>query len=400
MKACVSALSVSLALVVTTTTATADVVLNPDMVAPPVAVAPQVAVTTAYSLTPAEGGIRCDNGTLAFPAGLNFPAGLIRVFKTPDGKDNMGTRPQTYSLRFDILPNGRMTNIRPDAAPYGLFSNEFLPAWAAGWSLGAQPETLKGCKMAWTIVTDHAPGTLMPLTYEALLMRNYAAGISQSDLRSEACKTAQRRIRTRAYPDARRLTRKPGQTQWVIENYDVLANGKTRPKGILRSDMSPENTVAVTRALSEAVYFEGEAASNCPSSYVIPADDLPADDRALWPVLKALNADAIDDESDSKTCPEETRKAMVQFNYRPELYPTVANRLNIEGVAVLTYDVAPWGQVRVKSSWAHPLPQFASAAQRMLMQSTLKPGPGLSGCRVKVRFVVEKDKPEETAEAE
>src|SRR5690606_5864075 len=85
-------------------------------------------------------------------------------------------------------------------------------------------------------------------------------------------------------------------------------------------------------------------------------------------------------------------RQVVTFVYKPEDYPSGARRHRIEGLAYLVYDIAPWGELKVRSQWGHPLPQFAQAAENMLRQSEIRASDrGLSGCQLRVKFIFAND---------
>lgn len=364
-----------------------------------------VAKAQVFTLEARE-GVTCANGTLSWPAAFTFPAGFIAPLPAPKPATSNSepivfrgspvAENKVYTLSFDVLANGRMTNIRPMGGDYRLFANEFLPTWAAGWNFGPQSKALTGCKMTWDIKTDYTPEAAKPLMYEAAFLRNFASGLRPADPRSDDCKAVDRRIRLNAYPDREQMRRTPGHSQWLVLRTDVQANGKVKVGGRLRASGEEANLEAVEKALSQRAYYPGEAAE-CLTGYVIPAEGLPWEGGAGDDGTQADKANK--DAEEEKTCPAEARRAAMTFSYRPEYFPTQASRLGVEGVALLTFDVAPWGQVRVKSSTSHPLPQFAQAASRMLTQSRFKPTDrGLSGCRLLVRFVLDKDdKPEAAA---
>jgi TonB family protein len=76
-------------------------------------------------------------------------------------------------------------------------------------------------------------------------------------------------------------------------------------------------------------------------------------------------------------------------------FPEPYRRRAIEGWAVVTYDVAPWGEInniQVKAS--QPSADFGAQAVTVLRSARVKPGPGAVGCVERVRFVMESDQAE------
>ncbi|MDC7675809.1 TonB family protein [Asticcacaulis machinosus] len=359
-----------------------------------------------YTLEPKQAGVVCENGKLDWSSELKFPAGMYRVNPSPrvvfePASDVVAPpRENSYTLSFHVLKDGRLTNIM--AVPAGgapLFGNQFLPVWAAGWSLGPQAQTLKGCKMTWAVRTDHAPEMAMLLKYEALHLRNYM-NIPYTDARSEACRAAGKQVRSRAYPDSRTFRRAPGRPQRVVTRYDVLDTGKVRLGAQVVSEARAEDAAEIAKALSQLNYYSGAAAQDCLYSYIIPPAPLPSNDASLWPELRELYRDSFYKDEGPKDCPNDDREKIMPFVFNAELYPAEARRMKIEGMAMVRFDIAPWGEVRIRSTLSHPLPQFARAAEQMVRQSTAKASErGYSGCQVMVRFANPADPAETDAES-
>ncbi|MFT4089160.1 MAG: hypothetical protein QM645_00415 [Asticcacaulis sp.] len=351
--------------------------------------------TVPYSLQPQAQGITCANGTLEWPAELRFPAGI----RLEQPKRATPTATETYVLGFSILKNGRMTDITTLRAPSELIGNQFLPTWAAAWSLGPQAQTLTDCRMTWMVRDDHPAPEAMVLSREATHLRNILTGVNVKAMVSEPCRQVAKRVKALNYPDRRKLKLTPGHPQWVAERFDVNADGKVKVTAQISSRMLPENVAQVSEALSQRSYYDGDAAEGCLTSFAIPAGTLPVDDSESWGELMQLHKarlTAVSEKPASETCPPEELKNVVTFAYRPELYPQMARRHKIEGVAYLVYDVASWGELKVRGRWGHPLPQFAQAAETMLRQSKVaQSARGLGGCRMKVKFVIQGDRPED-----
>ena len=70
------------------------------------------------------------------------------------------------------------------------------------------------------------------------------------------------------------------------------------------------------------------------------------------------------------------------------IYPAAYRRRAVEGWAVLTYDIAPWGEIgNVKVAAAQPAADFGTQAQRMLLSARAAASPqGWTGCVERVRF--------------
>ncbi|WP_140986332.1 hypothetical protein [Asticcacaulis tiandongensis] len=361
---------------------------------------------TVYTLEPEAQGVVCENGTRSWPAELVFPAGLL-----PVPQNRPVSVHDRVALQFDVLKNGRLTNIQVGASAYPATNFQYLPLWAAAWSLDPRNETLKGCRMRWKIRSDYAPEMAAVLSREALHLRTHASNLKRPSLPTDACRAAGQRLKTRVYPDKSRLQRKDGQLQWIIERFNIDAHGKVDVTATVGGQATPENRALVTQAVAQHNYYPGDAAEECLISYVIQAGMLPVDDAESWNELRQLHKaralaprpDApiisapevpsnIPDSSASDTCPPEALRQVVTFVYKPEDYPSGARRHRIEGLAYLVYDIAPWGELKVRSQWGHPLPQFAQAAENMLRQSEIRASDrGLSGCQLRVKFIFAND---------
>ncbi|MCU6452508.1 energy transducer TonB [Sphingomonas sp. A2-49] len=180
----------------------------------------------------------------------------------------------------------------------------------------------------------------------------------------------------RGYPDFKALPDQPGYASWTLIGFDLSTGGK--PRAIRTLDGS--GTAPLDRAGREAVTrsrFEKGAHRGCTYGYfkaasVLPAP--PAPDEDAWRPTAA-------------TCPREHA-----WDRRPRLvYPASYTARSIEGWAMVTFDVAPWGQIGNVHAWAaQPTADFGTAAEIMLRAATFRPGPGYVGCIERVRYVIGK----------
>jgi TonB family protein len=115
----------------------------------------------------------------------------------------------------------------------------------------------------------------------------------------------------------------------------------------------------------------------------------------LWPYWKAaatLPAPPVPEEDSVRpqdaTCPREHGWARAPVLRYPEPY----RRRSIEGWAMVTYDVAPWGETgNVKVLASEPTAEFGEAAKAMIRAATLPTSrAGYVGCVDRVRYVVGK----------
>ena len=180
----------------------------------------------------------------------------------------------------------------------------------------------------------------------------------------------------RGFPDFRALPDQPGYTSWTLIGFDLSPDGK--PRAIRTLDGS--GSAPLDRAGRDAVArsrFEKGAHRRCTYGYskaatVLPAPPAPEEDA--WRPAAA-------------TCPREH-----VWDRRPQLvYPANYTARSIEGWAMVTFDVAPWGEIgNVRAQAAQPTADFGTAAENMLRAATFRPGPGYVGCIERVRYVIGK----------
>jgi len=143
--------------------------------------------------------------------------------------------------------------------------------------------------------------------------------------------------------------------------------------------MTGTGNAALDTAASDAVArsrFTGGARTGCSYPYWRTPATLAAPPSP--PVASLRPADA--------TCPEKHEWATAPAPFYPETF----RRRSIEGWAVLSYDVASWGEpgnVRVLA--AQPAAAFGLAAERGLKGARGTPAKqGLTGCVDTVRFLI------------
>ena len=287
------------------------------------------------------------------------------------------------SFAFDIDASGRPLAIRKgDAAtPYGI-ADDLGPALAATRFRPGQPK--KGCAIVFSpelMPIDDAPlSALMaytanpvsgPLPPEAW-KRIFATGTCKGDSVAG--------LRNRAFPNFRAIPAEPGVRDWSMVGYDVGQSGASINVETLASSGNAALDEASRAATTETRYWSG-AFTGCRFSYWRSAGTLPAPPAPEEDAFRPAGA----------TCPERREWATPPVLRFPEPY----RRRAIEGWAVVTYDVAPWGEInniQVKAS--QPSADFGAQAVTVLRSARVKPGPGAVGCVERVRFVMESDQAE------
>ena len=187
-------------------------------------------------------------------------------------------------------------------------------------------------------------------------------------------------LRNRAFPNFRAIPAEPGVRDWSMVGYDVGQSGASINVETLASSGNAALDEASRAATTETRYWSG-AFTGCRFSYWRSAGTLPAPPAPEEDAFRPAGA----------TCPERREWATPPVLRFPEPY----RRRAIEGWAVVTYDVAPWGEInniQVKAS--QPSADFGAQAVTVLRSARVKPGPGAVGCVERVRFVMESDQAE------
>jgi len=341
---------------------------------PPIVIAPSPAPARAALLSWTSGDVNC-SGTAASVVRIERPW-LQRVYP-----NNAKYAPVSFA--FDIDASGRPLSIRKgDAAtPYGI-ADDLGPALAVTRFRPGQPK--KGCTIVYspelTAVDDAPLSALMaysanpvsgPLPPEAW-KRIFATGTCKGDSVAG--------LRNRAFPNFRAVPAEPGVRDWSMVGYDVGEDGASINVETLASSGNAGLDQASRAATSETRYWFG-AFTGCRFSYWRSAGTLPAPPAPEEDAFRPAGA----------TCPQRREWATPPVLRFPEPY----RRRAIEGWAVVTYDVAPWGEInniQVKAS--QPSADFGAQAVTVLRSARVKPGPGAVGCVERVRFVMESDQSE------
>lgn len=341
---------------------------------PPIVIAPSPAPARASLLSWTPGDANCA-GTAASLVRVERPW-LQRVYPN-------SAKYAPVSFSFDIDASGRPLAIRKGnaATPYGI-ADDLGPALAVTRFRPGQAKT--GCTIVYspelTAIDDAPLSALMaysanqvsgPLPPEAW-KRIFATGSCRGDSAAG--------LRNRAFPNFRAIPAEPGVRDWSMVGYDVGQDGASIHVETLASSGNAALDQASRAATAETRYWSG-AFTGCRFSYWRAAGTLPAPPAPQEEAFRPADA----------TCPERRDWATPPVLRFPEPY----RRRAIEGWAVVTYDVAPWGEinnVQVKAS--QPSADFGAQAVVVLRSAKVKPGVGAVGCVERVRFVMEPDNAE------
>ncbi|WP_446655037.1 energy transducer TonB [Blastomonas sp.] len=341
---------------------------------PPIVIAPSPAPAVASLLSWTPGDVNC-GGKAASAVRIERPW-LQRVYPN-------SAKYAPVSFAFDIDASGRPLAIRKGnaATPFGV-ADDLGPALAATRFRPGQAKT--GCTIVYspelTAIDDAPLSALMaysanqlsgPLPPEAW-KRIFATGTCKGD--------AAAGLRSRAFPNFRAIPAEPGVRDWSMVGYDVGQVGASINIETLASSGNAALDEASRAATAETRYWSG-AFTGCRFSYWRSAGTLPAPPAPQEDAFRPAGA----------TCPERRDWATPPVLRFPEPY----RRRSIEGWAVVTYDVAPWGEInniQVKAS--QPSEDFGTQAVAVLRSARVEAGPGAVGCVERVRFVMEPDSAE------
>jgi len=288
------------------------------------------------------------------------------------------------SVRFRLDRSGRPLGLTmvPAAAP-GVDVSDLLPALAISrFVSGAERPN---CEIM--VDVEIVPVEAAPLP---VLRRYLVLGVNRSPMVAAVSRAAFERTapagsdcfrpsphpRLRAYPAFETIEQAPGTTSYAMVAFDIDAAGQ--PVNV-RLDGSSGND-ALDRQSLEAVSqsrFQPGARRGCTYPYwrrgqeATSAPEPPANAS-----FRPENAD----------CPGDRR-----LENLPRLqFPPGFERRNVEGWAVIRYDVAPWGAVgNVRAVAAEPAAPFGEWAANIVRQARQPESDrGYRGCVARVRFVL------------
>jgi TonB family protein len=328
----------------------------------------------------APGEVSCAGGTVS-NGGLLHPSPLAVIRYGPDVQGNASTLRLVYD--FVIDREGRVGTIRrrsQPAPPYYVNAGDVAPALAASRFPQGVPRT--GCSVTFAATAtriDSAPQALLyevasrpetPGTIEQLMERVRPAG--------STCPSEPGQYRRLNMPAFERIRSTPGQVSWVFLSFDVDRAGASRNVRILGTSGNEELDAAGSQAVLHNRYEPGPGYVGCVYHFhrVEAADERPP----------TLPADLPDGDVAQPGCSIDPRSITSLLDGRA--YPTPFARRRIKGVAVLTYDTAPWGAVgNVRVLASEPDESFGAAARAAFTSATVAEGPsGRRGCVQRIRF--------------
>lgn len=330
---------------------------------PPVAVPGTRALV---SWTPGE--VRC-GGTIVEGGVVRRPLGSLG-FQPPRSNDQV-----TY--RFAIDASGRPVSLARQEGGGPLFASDIGPALAASrFPAGAVREDCRVTYSARAWAIETAPvEDLVSYTITPTSGRLPAEGWARIQAEGLCARAPRPRVLLRAFPDFRRIAGTSGVKDWSLVGFDIDESGAPMKMRTVHTTGNAALDAAATEAVGDSRFTKG-ARSGCLYPYWKAADRLPAppvpDEAALRP--------------EASSC-----AAKPKWDSWPVLnFPEAWRRRSIEGWAIVSYDVAPWGAIgNVKVLASQPSDDFGRHAIGIMQSGrAVASAQGTTGCVETVRFVI------------
>lgn len=311
--------------------------------------------------------LRCDGRPItATPMRRPLNALVWPGFKAP---------PVSYS--FSIDATGRTFGIRRQRDPSAGFSEDLGPALAAtrfptnaprsdctivyAPQLMSMAETPLADLISYTLAAENGP---LPW---AGWERIAPIGDCRDEPRPQPL--------LQAFPDFRTLPGTPGARDWSMVRYDLDAKG--RPTGVrtLTGTGNQALDAAAVKAIRASRYASG-ARTGCQYPYWRAAETLPPPPMPPEEAFRPATA----------TCPAGRDWTTPPILIFPEAY----RRRSIEGWAIVTYDLAPWGEPgNIHAVAAEPSADFGAQAEAVVRGARLPASDrGATGCVDRVIFKI------------
>lgn len=281
--------------------------------------------------------------------------------------------PEPVTVSFAIDADGRAKDMRlPSALRFRLQLRDVLPSLRASRFVVGAPQ--EGCTIRYTPRTQTIAEAPLDVLARLGVAQRLRMGKEPWDRLSPGdCRDAPRLAPlARSYPDFRKLARREGQREWTYVTYDI--DGAGVPVNVATAYTSGYDALdAEGRAVVAAGRYAGGPRKGCV--------------QAWWTGAEAIPAPPIPPKSETAgnpACEGEDRWAR-----DPRLvFPANYRERQIEGWAILRYDVAPWGDIgALEVIAAQPSAEFGEAAMNMIRNAKLKPqDSGLKGCIDRVIF--------------
>jgi TonB family protein len=348
----------------------------PVVVAPPIVTVDGDMAVTVVSFRP--GTARCDGGDEA----LIFTELPLPVIAAGGGDRSS---PASVRIEFRIDAEGRPLGIKevPRTGEPGFYYNraDVLPALAAS-RFRSGPER-SGCVIAYDVHKASVDQADLATLYRmvALQVPSGSPGFRRTVFDrtkppgSNCFDDPSVNVRLRAYPAFEKIPQAPGTVSYSFLAFDLDSSGRPRNVRVLGSAGNAELDRQSLDAVRES-RFSPAARQGCTYTYWRrPTEPLRAPDL---PELERFRPEG-------SNCSKEP----IPWAYLPPLdFPPEFQRRGIEGWAVLSYDVAPWGGTgNVNVVAAEPAAPFGEQGKR-IVSGAREPASnsGHVGCLTRVVF--------------
>jgi TonB family protein len=310
---------------------------------------------------------QCSDGLLDI-SNVEVPmGGLIR------SSSSSGDQPVNVRFRIDV--NGRPLGIKSDSAAFGAAA-DLTPSLAASRFASGTPRD--GCSIVYGPKRSSiADGDIHDLIGYSIFAQPRAPKevFDRITPANSDCNTQRPAVLLRAFPDFEKIPATTGRSDWSMVQFDVDASGKPVSLKIFATTGNKALDKASADAVARSRFAKGEK-KGCLYPYWRRGGTLAA------PESKEIAAYRSEDSK----CPQP-----MDWKYQPPLvYPENFRRRDIEGWAVIAFDLAPWGAVgNVKIVDAEPAAEFGEAARQIILSSTATPSnQGYSNCVARVRYAM------------
>ncbi|WP_322964297.1 energy transducer TonB [Sphingomonas fuzhouensis] len=284
--------------------------------------------------------------------------------------------PRALTIRFAIDSTGRPVSLTRETAAFVPLSEDVEPALAASRFAARKPQ--QGCTVTYTMrsspLAEAEVPELMSYTVHPLSGRLPEEGWQRIRSAGGTCLSEpQPQPLERHFPDFTTIPATPGVRDWSMIRYDIDEGGRPRGAAVLIGTDNRALDAAGVKAIRESRFTKG-ARTGCLYPYWRAAAKLPAPDMP-----ESIRTTKVEG-----NCPDQHGWAVPPQLRFPEPY----RRRSIEGWAVISYDVAPWGQTgNLKVIAAQPSDEFGIQALAMLRAARLPTSQqGYTGCVDRVRF--------------
>lgn len=284
--------------------------------------------------------------------------------------------PLTATFRIDAT--GRPLGIKLDGSGYRPFSADVAPALAASRSSTKVP--LDRCRIVYT--ASHGPlesATIEQIRAFAIAPTDRPDGLTMVDVfhrtypAGSDCFDPSPQVLLRGFPRFDTLPLSPGRIEWSMTGFDIDAAGK--PVNIATVDGTH---VAPLDAGSRQAVADSRFAGGPRHGCVFPYYRRPSIVAAPEAPDKAAFSKA------SATCPDHAEWVKLPLGTIPPAF----ERRNINGWAIVGYDVAPWGDTgNIAVLASEPAADFGDTAAEIVRQGRrATSATGYTGCVERIIF--------------